>query len=99
MRQTFLTIAIAAMPWMSAIANSAAKVEQGLLQGTVEEDLTTYRGIPFAPPPTNELRWRPPQPAGDSIRVKTILLAFGKNGLTRQKNISCSVNSREEKES
>lgn len=53
------------MPWMSAIANTAAKVEQGLLQGTVEEDLTVYRSIPFAASPTGELRWRPPQPAAN----------------------------------
>jgi para-nitrobenzyl esterase len=65
MRQVFLAIAIAAVPWMSAIATTTAKVEQGLLQGTMEEDLTVYRGIPFAAPPTGELRWRPPQPAGN----------------------------------
>ena len=48
---------------MSAAANTTAKVEQGLLQGTVEEGLTVYRGIPFAAPPSGELRWRSPRPA------------------------------------
>jgi len=40
-----------------------AKIETGLLQGTVEDGLTIYRGIPYAAPPVGALRWRPPQPA------------------------------------
>ena len=38
------------------------KVEGGLIQGTNEDGLTIYRGIPFAAPPVGELRWRAPQP-------------------------------------
>ena len=39
------------------------KVEGGLLQGTSEDGLTIYRGVPFAAPPVGDLRWRAPQPA------------------------------------
>ncbi|HKK47139.1 MAG TPA: carboxylesterase family protein [Balneolaceae bacterium] len=39
------------------------KVENGLVQGTYEDGLTVYKGIPFAAPPVGDLRWRPPQPA------------------------------------
>jgi len=39
------------------------RVEQGLVQGTAEDGLTVYRGIPFAAPPVGNLRWRAPQPA------------------------------------
>jgi len=39
------------------------KVEGGLLQGAVEDGLRVYRGIPYAAPPVDDLRWRPPQPA------------------------------------
>ena len=39
------------------------KVEAGLLQGTSENGLSVYRGIPFAAPTVGDLRWRPPQPA------------------------------------
>lgn len=39
------------------------KVDGGLVQGTPEEDLAIYKGIPFAAPPVGDLRWRPPQPA------------------------------------
>ena len=38
-------------------------VEHGLVQGTSEDRLTVYRGIPFAAPPVGDLRWRAPQPA------------------------------------
>lgn len=39
------------------------KVEGGIIQGTIENDLTIYKGIPFAAPPVGELRWKAPQPA------------------------------------
>src|SRR5689334_7468118 len=44
------------------IAQQPVKVEQGLLQGTFEEGLVVYKGIPFAEPPVGDLRWRAPQP-------------------------------------
>ena len=37
--------------------------EYGLVQGVAENDLTVYRGIPFAAPPVGDLRWRAPRPA------------------------------------
>ena len=45
-------------------------VEHGLVQGTSEDGLTVYRGIPFAAPPVGDLRWRAPQPAAkwDGVR-------------------------------
>ncbi len=60
MRRLLLAITTVAM---TAVAASAAvKVEQGLLEGKVEDGLTIYRGIPFAAPPVGDLRWRAPQP-------------------------------------
>ncbi len=49
------------------------KTEYGLVQGSVENDLTVYRGIPFAAPPVGDLRWRAPQPAAqwDGVREAT----------------------------
>ena len=38
------------------------KVTGGTVQGTVLEDMTVYKGIPFAAPPVGELRWKAPQP-------------------------------------
>ncbi|WP_448633292.1 carboxylesterase family protein [Pedobacter panaciterrae] len=37
------------------------KVEGGRIQGAVENDLTVFRGIPFAAPPVGSLRWKAPQ--------------------------------------
>jgi para-nitrobenzyl esterase len=49
------------------------QVEGGLLQGSLEDGLTVYRGIPFAAPPVGDLRWRAPQPAAkwDGVRPAT----------------------------
>ncbi len=41
---------------------ATVKVEDGLLEGTIEDGLAVYRGIPYAAPPIGNLRWHPPQP-------------------------------------
>ena len=48
----------------SAIAQQTApvKVEEGLLQGILEDGVTVYKGVPYAAPPVGDLRWRAPQP-------------------------------------
>ena len=61
--RTALLITILAGGLAMAQPPAPVKVEAGLLQGTVEDGLTIYRGIPFAAPPVGDLRWRPPQPA------------------------------------
>ena len=50
-----------------------AQTTTGRLQGTVEDDLTVFRGVPYAAPPINELRFRAPQPhpGWDGIRDAT----------------------------
>jgi len=42
---------------------SPVKVEEGFLQGTFDNGLAIYKGIPFAAPPVGDLRWRATQPA------------------------------------
>lgn len=49
------------------------KVEEGLLQGTVKNGLTIFKGIPFAAPPVGDLRWRAPQPAAKWEGVKQVV--------------------------
>ena len=46
------------------------KVEQGLVQGTFENGLSVYKGIPFAAPPVGNLRWKGPQAAAKWSGVK-----------------------------
>jgi para-nitrobenzyl esterase len=64
MRSTALFFAIL-FSVISTIAQQPApvKVEEGLVQGTSEDGLSVYKGIPFATPPTGNLRWKAPQPA------------------------------------
>src|SRR5580658_4902396 len=48
------TISIAAM--------TVAGTQSGQVQGIVDGNLVAFRGIPYAAPPTGDLRWRPPAP-------------------------------------
>ena len=45
--------------------SNIVQINSGSIEGTTEEDYPTvavYRGIPYAKPPIDELRWAPPQP-------------------------------------
>src|SRR6185312_2546005 len=50
-----------------AIANGAwaapVRTTAGLVEGTSEDGLSVYRGVPFAAPPVGDRRWRPPASA------------------------------------
>ena len=61
--RTALLLTMLATALGFAQAPVPVKVEGGRLQGTSEDALTVYRGIPFAAPPVGDLRWRAPQPA------------------------------------
>jgi para-nitrobenzyl esterase len=66
MRLVALAVAVFAeglMAQAGASKSAPVRVEGGLVQGVVEHGLAVYRGIPFAAPPTGDLRWRPPAPA------------------------------------
>jgi len=52
----------AAMLFASIAAAHAADTESGRIEGLREQGLTVYKAIPFAAPPTGDLRWKPPQP-------------------------------------
>ncbi len=71
MRSTALFVAIlfnAAL--IIAQQPASVKVEEGSVQGTSEDGLTVYKGIPFATPPIGDLRWKAPQPAAKWEGVK-----------------------------
>ncbi|UCC17659.1 MAG: carboxylesterase/lipase family protein, partial [Dehalococcoidales bacterium] len=42
--------------------NVSVQTSSGELLGVYEEELFVFKGIPYAEPPTGELRWLPPQP-------------------------------------
>jgi para-nitrobenzyl esterase len=73
-----LTVLIAVFAWFVAGQSFAqqpapVKVSEGLVQGTIEDGLTVYKGIPFAAPPVGDLRWKAPQPAAkwEGVRQAT----------------------------
>ncbi|WP_068874687.1 MULTISPECIES: carboxylesterase/lipase family protein [unclassified Phenylobacterium] len=41
---------------------SKLRVDGGVLVGSLEDGVRTFKGVPFAKPPVGDLRWRPPQP-------------------------------------
>ena len=47
----------------STLPPEQAKIEQGIVQGTIEGGLRVFKSIPFASPPVGDLRWKAPQPA------------------------------------
>jgi para-nitrobenzyl esterase len=60
-----LTVLLVAVPALSAQSPHPIKIDTGKLQGvlTADQKVVAYKGIPYAQPPTGDLRWRPPQPA------------------------------------
>ena len=67
----FAAVAVCSRCGRSMATAAPVKVEGGLVQGTAEDGLTVYKGIPFAAPPVGDLRWRAPQPAAKWDGVST----------------------------
>ncbi len=53
-----------------AAMNGPVTTEGGMVEGTVENGVTVYKGIPFAAPPVGDLRWKAPQPVRPWSGVK-----------------------------
>jgi len=66
----FLVLLLIAFPaYLSSLAESAnslmslqVKTANGILEGTNESGIRSFKGVPFAAPPVGPFRWREPQP-------------------------------------
>jgi para-nitrobenzyl esterase len=58
-----LMFALALACASSLRSQEPVRTDAGPVQGTVENGITIYKGIPFAAPPLGDLRWRAPKPA------------------------------------
>jgi para-nitrobenzyl esterase len=47
---------------VSGGANPIVRIDDGLVRGTTAGTVDEFLGIPYAAPPTGNLRWRPPAP-------------------------------------
>jgi len=47
---------------IAATASTEVRTDRGLVRGQVSDDVLSYKGIPFAAPPTGVNRWREPHP-------------------------------------
>ena len=51
-------------------ANPIVRIDDGLIRGADAAGVNSFLGLPYAAPPTGNLRWRPPQPASSWSGVR-----------------------------
>ena len=51
-----------AIPQPLATPATIVATDSGQVRGTIDRDVASWKGIPFAAPPLGQLRWRAPQP-------------------------------------
>ena len=43
-------------------SESVVQINSGKIQGELKQGIYSFKGIPYAAPPTDEQRWHPPRP-------------------------------------
>src|SRR4030042_1780135 len=67
--KAILTISVLALAFSLASARAEmvcedpVEISAGRVRGTVDEGACGWRGVPYAAPPTADLRWKAPRPA------------------------------------
>ena len=58
----------------------AVACRNGIFVGKEDAGVRSYKGIPYAKPPVGKLRWKAPEPAGESGEIREAFY-FGKSGI------------------
>jgi para-nitrobenzyl esterase len=71
MRLTLLAASCAFIA-LSSRADDApiVAIDSGRIEGVVDRDVVSFKGVPYAAPPVGEWRWRPPQPVTPWTHVR-----------------------------
>jgi para-nitrobenzyl esterase len=70
-KQVYLGLVIAIAGVKPVVAQpSTVKIQSGVLEGTINESVLSFKGVPYAAPPVGNLRWRSPQPVKPWTGVK-----------------------------
>jgi para-nitrobenzyl esterase len=81
-----LTLSLAFPAASGAAAFQTVKTDKGAVEGVLDHGSLSFRGIPFAAPPVNALRWRAPQPATAWSGVK-LASAFGASCISTEPQV------------
>ena len=59
---SFLLVVLLTAVSGNCFAQDTVKTANGVVEGTADNGVRTFKGLPFAAPPVGQLRWQPPQP-------------------------------------
>lgn len=66
MKKTLVSILLCSALGVTAHVNAqtsdVVQIDSGKIQGSTDQNVTSFKGIPFAAPPVGNLRWKAPQP-------------------------------------
>jgi len=94
-----VTVVVLTIPCLSFAIDDPIKLQSGLISGTETEDqVRTYKGIPYAASPVGANRWRPPQPVRpwtgirDASKFATVFpQSFGSNEPSSEDSLFLNV--------
>ncbi|MGF1937283.1 MAG: carboxylesterase/lipase family protein [Nostoc sp. ChiQUE02] len=73
------------------IKQNTVNIDTGTIEGTISDDILSFKGIPYAAPPVGNLRWRSPQPVKSWKGVRKAI-AYGNDCIHKPFPVYASMN-------